>query len=49
MKITYLVDKDWIIDYLNNNEPVASRLAEFHKAGIGISIISLAELYEDYG
>ena len=46
MKVAYLIDTDWIIDYLNDSEPVASRLEELRGEGIGISIISLAELYE---
>jgi len=46
MKVAYLIDTDWIIDYLNDSEPVASRLEELREEGIGISIISLAELYE---
>ncbi len=46
MKVAYLIDTDWIIDYLNDREPVASRLEELRGEGIGISTISLAELYE---
>jgi len=46
MKVAYLIDTDWIIDYLNDREPVASRLEELRGEGVGISIISLAELYE---
>ena len=46
MKVSCLVDKDWIIDYLNDREPVASRLEELRQEGIGVSTISLAELYE---
>ena len=46
MKVAYLIDTDWIIDYLNDREPVASRLEELRGEGIGVSIISLAELYE---
>jgi len=46
MKVAYLVDTDWVIDYLNDSEPVASKLEKLREEGIGISIISLAELYE---
>ena len=46
MKVAYLIDTDWIIDYHNDSEPVASRLEELRGEGIGISMISLAELYE---
>ena len=42
----YLVDSDWVIDYLHGKEPVVSRLAVFAPQGIGLSIVSLAELYE---
>jgi len=46
MNVAYLIDTDWIIDYLNDREPVASRLEELRKEGLGISIVSLAEIYE---
>ena len=46
MRAAYLIDTDWIIDYLNDREPVASRLEELRREGIAISIISLAEIYE---
>ena len=42
----YLADTDWLIDYLRGNEPVASLLAQLLSDGIGISIISIAEIYE---
>ena len=46
MKIAYLLDTDWVIDYLNDKEPNSSKIEEFRGKGIGISIITLAELYE---
>ena len=46
MKVAYLIDTDWAIDYLNDKEPVASKIEELRKEGIGLSIVSLAELYE---
>ena len=46
MRVVYLVDTDWIIDYLNDREPVASKIEEFRASGLGISVISLSELYE---
>ena len=46
MSCSYLIDTDWIIDYLNDREPVASKVEELRKKGLCISIISLAELYE---
>lgn len=42
----YLVDTDWVIHHLKGNEEVRRKLKEFRCDGIGLSIISLAELYE---
>ena len=28
MNVAYLIDTDWAIDYLNDREPVASRIEE---------------------
>lgn len=42
----YLVDSDWVIDYFHGREPLVSRLASLAPQGIGLSIVSLAELYE---
>ncbi len=42
----FLVDTDWVIDCLNGIERVALRFDEFRPRGIGLSIVSLAELYE---
>jgi predicted nucleic acid-binding protein len=41
-----LIDTDWAIHYLNGNPGIVSRLEELHPQGIGISVISVAELYE---
>ena len=46
MNVAYLIDTDWAIDYLNDREPVASRIEELRQEGVGVSVISLAELYE---
>jgi len=46
MKVAYLLDTDWVIDYFNDREPNSSRIEELRNEGMGISIISLAELYE---
>jgi len=46
LKVVYLLDTDWVIDYFNNKEPTSSKIEELRDEGIGISIISLAELYE---
>jgi tRNA(fMet)-specific endonuclease VapC len=44
--MTYLIDTDWVIDHLNHIERVTRRLEELTPAGLALSIISLAELYE---
>ena len=42
----YLIDTNWVIDYLHKVPAVVRRFQELAPEGIGISIISLAELYE---
>jgi predicted nucleic acid-binding protein len=42
----YLVDTDWIFDHLSGVTAVTTRLTELRLAGLAVSIISLAELYE---
>ena len=42
----YLVDTDWVIDHLHGRAQVVRRLEELAPEGIGLSILSLAELYE---
>ena len=42
----YLVDTDWIIHALHGSTAVVQRLEELTDDGIGISIISKAELYQ---
>ncbi|MFQ5455911.1 MAG: type II toxin-antitoxin system VapC family toxin [Nitrospirota bacterium] len=44
--ISYLIDTDWIIDFLKGKEKVVARLNTLIDDGLAISIISLAELYE---
>ena len=46
MKISYLIDTDWIIDHFNKVERVTEKLRELGSEGMGLSVISLAELYE---
>ena len=41
----YQIDTDWSIDHLHNVPAVSRRIAELAPAGIGISIITIAELY----
>ena len=42
----YLVDTDWVIDHLHGHERVVRQLEELEPEGIGLSVVSLAELYE---
>ena len=42
----YLVDTDWVIHALNDIPAYNQRLNELAPEGIGISIVSMAELYE---
>jgi tRNA(fMet)-specific endonuclease VapC len=46
MTARYLIDTDWVIDHLNQIEPVVARLKELRPQGLALSIITLAELYE---
>ena len=42
----YLLDSDWMIQCLNRVERFARRVDELESDGLGLSIISLAEVYE---
>ena len=42
--MNYLVDSDWMIDYLHGVHRVVSRLDQLVENGLGLSVISLAEL-----
>ena len=42
----YLVDTDWIILHFRGNSQVARRIEELTPEGIGLSIVSMGELYE---
>ena len=46
MSLRYLLDTDWVIDHFNGIEAITRRLEEFRPAGLALSVISLAELYE---
>jgi tRNA(fMet)-specific endonuclease VapC len=46
MNLRYLVDTDWVIHYLRAHPAIVARLDELQPQGLGLSIISLAELYE---
>ena len=40
------MDTDWVIDYLHRADRTVRRLEAFFINGVGLSIVSLAELYE---
>lgn len=46
MTLQYLVDSDWVIENFHKNELICQKLIELKPQGIGLSIISVAELYE---
>ncbi len=46
MKVTYLIDTDWIIHYLLGAKPVREKLQQLRPEGLAVSVISLAEVYE---
>ena len=44
--MAYLIDTDWTIDYLTGAARTVARVDQLRPAGIALSIISVAELYE---
>ena len=46
MKLSYLIDRDWIIHYLNGNSGIVEKIGSLEKEGLAASVISVAELYE---
>jgi tRNA(fMet)-specific endonuclease VapC len=46
MTVRYLIDTDWVIHYLNGHPEIVRRLHTLQPEGVGLSVISLAELYE---
>ena len=46
MKLAYLVDTDWVVDHLNGKSEVTEKLKIYKVEGLGISMLSVAELYE---
>lgn len=46
MTTRYLIDTDWVIHYLNGHPKIVERLEELREEGVGLSVVSLAELYE---
>lgn len=46
MSVSYLIDTDWAVHHLNGMEEIRTKLLELRSHGLGLSVISLAELYE---
>ena len=46
MNVIHLVDTDWAIHYLHGRQDIMDRLEVLKHEGLGLSIISLSELYE---
>jgi tRNA(fMet)-specific endonuclease VapC len=46
MTIAYLVDADWVVHYLNGHQDIVARLNVVKHPGLGLSTVSLGELYE---
>jgi tRNA(fMet)-specific endonuclease VapC len=46
MTIAYLVDTDWAIHHLNGHQGIIQRLQDLQHEGLGLSVVSLAEVYE---
>ena len=46
MTIAYLVDTDWAIHHLNGHQLIIQRLQDLQHEGLGLSVVSLAEIYE---
>jgi predicted nucleic acid-binding protein len=44
MALTYLLDTDWVVDYLQEKPAAIALLQRLRPAGIGISVMTLAEL-----
>lgn len=42
----YLVDTDWIIDYLTGQPPAKALFTQLLPEGVAISVISFSEVYE---
>jgi predicted nucleic acid-binding protein len=46
MKVSYLIDTDWIIHYLNGNNEIVEKIKSLDRGILAASVVSLAELYE---
>jgi tRNA(fMet)-specific endonuclease VapC len=46
MTITHLIDTDWVVHYLNGHRDIVARLDVLKHQGLGLSVVTLGELYE---
>ena len=46
--ISYLIDTDWIIDYLKGKEAVVEAINSVAEKGLAVSIISIANCMKEY-
>jgi tRNA(fMet)-specific endonuclease VapC len=44
--LSFLIDTDWVIDHCNGVAHVTRRLKELQPRGLGLSVVSAAELWE---
>jgi tRNA(fMet)-specific endonuclease VapC len=44
--LSFLIDTDWAIDHFNGVKHVSLRLKELQPRGLGLSVVSTAELWE---
>jgi tRNA(fMet)-specific endonuclease VapC len=44
--LSFLIDTDWVIDHFNGVTHVTRRLKELQPHGLGLSVVSVAELWE---
>jgi tRNA(fMet)-specific endonuclease VapC len=44
--LSFLIDTDWVIDHFNGVTQVTRRLKELEPQGLGLSVVSAAELWE---
>lgn len=46
MRVSYIIDTDWAVHHLNGEKRIRMKLKQLQPEGLGLSIISLAELSE---
>jgi tRNA(fMet)-specific endonuclease VapC len=44
--LSFLIDTDWVIDHFNGVTQITRRLKELEPQGLGLSVVSAAELWE---